>query len=166
MEYKGQTLIKLDGAWRFANMVLAASHTMGQLDWYRLDLWLEHKEARECTAEPCLGKVLWGKAHKCGFGRRNWKHVCKAISEHYEWFDHYKLFWLPAERQYIMTAQPYSVSLESFKEMELFAAKHKLEVDISIADAWWFPGATPLIIWRAAAPQQERQTPGSLCLSE
>ena len=158
MEYKEQPLVETGGGWYFEDPELAATHDPSGPNQQRCNLWMERKGASECTARICLGKVLWGRAHTCawmyGPGHPQ-KAVCLAKEEKRKWFDHRKMFWLPAEHRYILTTQPYNVSLDNFKEMELFAAENGLEVNISIADAWWYPGLTPLIIWQAAPPHEQ-----------
>jgi hypothetical protein len=58
--------------------------------------------------------------------------------------DHHWLF--VKNRKYVYVTQPYDVSLGKYQAIENTFRPLGLFVDISYKDAWWWPGATPLIV--------------------
>ncbi len=146
MQYRDIELHERDGEWFFEDGALASTHNPKHSDQVRRSVWMAREDAVECQAQPCLGKVASGKSHNCGpFGDAP---LCAAIRARPTWFSHIEMFWIPARHEYVLTSQPYSVSLTEFRKMEMFAKLYGLELSISLADAWWYPGRTPLIVWQ------------------
>jgi hypothetical protein len=153
MNYKGIELIEIQGKWYFEDPFLAKAHrekgTSYELQ--KLKAWKERNGASDTRGwNLCLGKVIHGRRHTCpNFYSGTTNPLCTASSYHgHDWFDHRRLFWSRDKQAYILTAQPYDVYLELYQGMECFAAENGLTVEISIEDAWWYPGRTPLIVWR------------------
>lgn len=157
MRYRGIELVeKPDGDWYFEDGALASAHEPRGPDLQRRAEWMARTRAAECQTKCCLGslnKTRYGRAHSCGAAHagRKANPLCVATREKHEWFDHIEIFWIPAQREYVFTSQPYRVTLTEFRKMEAFAAEHGLALSISITDAWWYPGRTPLITWRRDA---------------
>lgn len=157
MRYRGIELVeKPDGDWYFEDGALASAHDPRGPDLQRRAEWMTRIGAVECRAKRCLStlsKVRYGRAHSCGAAHagRKANPLCVATKEKHEWFDHIEMFLTPARYEYVLTSQPYRVTLTEFRKMEGFARLYGLTVDISITDAWWYPGRTPLITWRRAA---------------
>lgn len=67
----------------------------------------------------------------------------------YNWyhniFDHEYLFFSSKLGIYILTTQPYNLSLSRFVEFEEYCAGRLLQVYIDYDDAWHYPGSCPLI---------------------
>lgn len=83
-------------------------------------------------------------------GRPIWEnHTKKALSDmkskHSWWLDHEKLFYHSKSKGYVLTTQPYNLTLELFQELEQFCQNNHLRCFISYEDAWHYPGKTPLI---------------------
>ena len=159
MRYKGFDLVEHKGerpwrrtGWYFEHPALAETHD-GKSNETKCKAWMEKAGIVDSRGYGfCLGKVLYGRGHSCGhmygLGVKD-KPVCQASRQKsHEWFDHTRMFWSPNRREYVLTAQPYNVSLDKYQEMERFASEHGLTVEISLEDAWWYPGRTPLIVWR------------------
>ena len=154
MDYNKEKLVEHNGKWYFEDQALAKAHDPRARDEDKFKAWMDKVGARESTARRCLGKVAFGRAHTCGheYGLHvRDKPLCAvSIGKGYAWFDHWKMFWLLKEKEYVITAQPYNVTLGAVHEMEAFAKEHGLVVAVSIEDAWWYPGLTTLIVWRRA----------------
>ena len=58
--------------------------------------------------------------------------------------DHDELFCAP-NRGYVWITQPYSLSLSIFEKLWSLWTGMGRYVNVSYADAWWYPGLTPLI---------------------
>lgn len=128
---------------------LAGTHDPGGPDLQKRQAWLDQAAVKECKARG-LGKVVHGRGWSCT-GSRDPCEVCRIYEvRRSEWFDHGELFWDPEGREYVFTAQPYNVSDTDYRDMRRFAERHGLTVEISVGDAWWYPGRTPLIVWRRA----------------
>ncbi len=140
----------IDGELYFEDLALAASHDPRAMNAARRDAWMAERGAkRSTTPHPCLGHVRNGKGHGSGcYGVVSEHGLCRARRDHGGWFDHVELFWIPAVGEYVFTSQPYDVSMSDWEAMQAFAEKNGLRVTISIEDAWWYPGRTPLIVWR------------------
>ena len=149
MKYRGIELEEQDSKYWFSDRVLSAQYSPEELPAHdRMDTWMARVGVHKSTGYWCLGKVLHGRGHTCRWPCYDQPDTCSVEQD--GWFDHVQLFWLPGAREYILTSQPYDVTLEKFKAMERFAALHGLAVSISIEDAWHYPGATPLIVWSKA----------------
>lgn len=120
--------------------------------------WMDSVGAVHSEAVRCLCKVAGGRRSKCGlWGGYSRKPLCEVSSKQgHSWFDHAELFWLPATQEYVLTGQPYDVSMGKVREMEDVARKHGLELTISMTDAWHNPGRCPLLVWRRAQPREDR----------
>ncbi len=153
MQYRDIELYEREGEWFFEDGALAATHDAHGPNLQRRAEWMARTGAVECRAKRCLStlsKTRYGRAHSCGaaYAGRNPNPLCVVTKEKREWFDHIEMFLIPARYEYVLTSQPYNVTLTEFRKMEAFAAEHSLELSISLADAWWYPGRTPLIVWQ------------------
>lgn len=152
VRYKGIELREVNGEWYFEDWALAETHD-GKENMPKLKAWMDKAGVVDSHGYIfCLGKVLYGRAHTCAAYYGPWrkaKPVCEVSKQKSNaWFDHARMFWSPSRREYVLTAQPYDVSLDKYQAMERFASEHGLTVEISLEDAWWYPGRTPLIVWR------------------
>jgi hypothetical protein len=148
MLYRGIALTENAGKWYFEDLALAEAHDPKGPDIKCRQAWMAKLGAVKSRGARCLGRVCYGRGHRCGpWPYRN--PICQAYKHKWgEWFDHAELFWLPESQEYVLAAQPYDVSLTDFRDMEAFAEAHGLAIDVSLEDAWWYPGRTPLVVWR------------------
>ena len=142
-----------DGNHRLEDAVLASTHDGKGKDVEKRGAWMEKVGAIESKGCCCLGKVMNGRGHHGCYpapSGRPANPACKLYHEkQHPWFDHAELFWFPSTREYVLTAQPYNVDLAMVEAMQ--AAAKELGMILwktSIAEAWWYPGKTPLLVWR------------------
>ena len=155
MRYQNIELIDHKGQWWFEDPALAVTCNDDRRSDAKRQAWMNKVGAQDSNSgSPCLCKVVWGPRHHCArhTGYIDRHPVCQMFFRRYgRWFDHYVLFWLSSQQQYILTSQPYGVSLTEYQAMEQFATNHEMLTTISLEDAWWYPGLTPLIVWRHCA---------------
>jgi hypothetical protein len=125
----------------------------------RQEAWMERNGLRESGGRyKCLAKVA-----KPGHSCNTWKwqgHFCSHASAllgedlpgyslRHHWHDHIFFFYHPASKGYVLTSQPYDLTVEVFDLLQQRLAHGGIDVRLEMDSAWWYPGHTPLLsFWR------------------
>lgn len=111
-------------------------------DRLRAEFTAKHNLVQKDAFDTRFGKLIspHHKAKSIEWGKTG-KHASPAT----EWFDHDELFWDRTNKRYVLTTQPYDVSLERFKLLEKYCQERGLELSISYTEAWHYQGLCPLI---------------------
>jgi hypothetical protein len=163
MEYAGLSMVEHDGIWYFEDIALASAYFEQYL--VRID---DKKEGRRRhlleSTERRRKNDAFMKTHDLvrkdlrmwqlrlvanpNFrpGRYGYDMYSKHEDDATKWFDHDALFWNKANQRYVLTTQPYDVSLEKFKMLEQYCSDRAIRLTISYTDAWHYPGRCPLIV--------------------
>lgn len=83
---------------------------------------------------------------KAGVKRDDYGHDAKYDNPATKWFDHDELFYDPTNQRYVLTTQPYDLSLDKFKQLEQYCAGRGIALAVSYQDAWHYPGRCPLVV--------------------
>lgn len=152
MQYRGLTLVEHDGSYYFEDRELAAKHDRKSEDSEKREAFLQKYGLRVSSATPSLNHLTKGRVglQRAGMaGGFTYRTISDERSTHpaaIGWFDHTKLLYHPSPRRYVITTQPYGLTLEKFQALEAFCAERDLACWISITEAWWYPGSTPLVV--------------------
>ncbi len=149
MQYQGLTLQEHNGTFYFEDPELAQKHT-GSPGSYEPFIKKYGLKVSAASRHPSINHLLKGrigfKQVSSGYGYKNLYDEMQERPDALGWFDHTKLFHHKESQNYVLTTQPYDLTLEQFQALERFCQEQGLACRISYTEAWWYPGSTPLVI--------------------
>lgn len=146
MRYAGVELREHEGNYYFDDLTLASEHDRRGPNLHLREAFIQKHSLRESKSRAFpkwLVLLPKGMRHIQSYFRHNeGPEEAHKIMERVD--DHYYLF--VRNGKYVYTTQPYNLHLEKYKAVEDYWRGLGLFVDISIKDAWWYPGRAPLIV--------------------
>jgi len=148
MQYAGIELREVNGKYYFEDLDLASTHDKKGPNEALRDKFVARHELKisKSRKDPSWGALI-PPEHAAPYREKYTNSYapigaleCMAWHTH----DHASLF--TRAGLYIYTTQPYDLHLEKYKTLESVWRSWGLFVDISIKDAWWYPGRTPLLV--------------------
>jgi hypothetical protein len=147
-QYRGVPLEKRGDSFYFTDLTLVATHyAKGRNESLRTAFMLRHNltESKSRAFPPWLVLLPKGMRHYPSFTRNEGgaHELHRLMNEAYA-CDHETLF--VKNGKYVYTSQPYDMDLYGYQAVESYWQNLGLFVGISITDAWWYPGRTPLLV--------------------
>ena len=156
MKYAGLTLEEKNGEFYFQNRALATTHHGKYADMEKRSRFMRNYELEEKrTAYTAIRHVIKKS-------RKEIRQILKvphvyvySTSLHEEtklypgalrWFDHTEMFRHKPSRSYLITTQPYGLTIDKYNALEKLCEKLEIGWSISYFDAWHYPGNTPLVV--------------------
>lgn len=152
MQYQGLTLHERQGTYVFEDPALVATHDQKTGNLAKRDAFLQKYGLRLSTVSNAsinylfTGRASYKRGGYGGYSRKNLSDDKAEYPEAFGWFDHTKLLYHPTTRQYLITTQPYNLTLQKYQSLEQFCEERGLACRISYDEAWWYPGSTPLVV--------------------
>jgi hypothetical protein len=146
MKYTGIELLQYNGRHYFEDDTLAAKHDRRGPNEAKREAFIAKHGLRlsHSRVYPRWLALLPRGMKRCGFYSR-WQGPAEAHQVmSYRVVDHDVLF--VRNGGYIYTTQPYDLTLDKYQAVERYWLGLGLFVGISVQDAWWYPGRTPLIV--------------------
>lgn len=148
MRYAGVALQRFKESWYFEDSELAATHDRKGPNWEKHDEFVSRHGLKVSLSykDPSWGALLTKELSAQMRIRRTNSYTAKGVftimdSVH----DHPALF-VGKWRNYVYCAQPYDLTVEKYQAIEAAWRPHGYFVDVSLLDAWWYPGRTPLVV--------------------
>lgn len=143
--YAGLTLL----GDRFEDLALQSTHDRKGENKEKLEafMWRNHLRESKKRVIPKWRVLFHGVKPLRTEEGKDFVRLMNQVSDHAEIFIR-KNGWVAGEDapRYVWTSQPYRLTVGTYRQLEQACAGMGLHCDISYKDAWYYPGAAPLIV--------------------
>lgn len=148
MEYHNLQLLEKNDTFYFEDPELAQTHNGKSKNLEKFKKFLKRYHLSETTiSNPAIGYLKTGRPTYIQGMKRILSDERKYNATVFGWFDHTNIFYHKPTESYVLTVQPYNLSLEDFQALEQYCQEEGFSCYIDYNDAWWYPGRTPLIMF-------------------
>lgn len=148
MEYRDLPLHEHNGKFYFEDPELAKTHDGKSKNIEKQKKFLKRYRLHESAASsPSISYLVTGRpTYVQGIKKTIWDER-KRTPTVFDWFDHVAMLYHKPTKSYVLTIQPYDVTLEKFQALEQYCQERRFSCYVDYNDAWWYPGRTPLIVF-------------------